>query len=85
MFFVSHGQCGNHAFLRACNSLPMPHDARAAMIARWLDVTPGTVRDWISGRRTPPRAPMPAMPEALTMRCARRQRPSTLFAANWTQ
>jgi len=56
MFFVSHGQWGNHAFLRACNSLPMPHDARAAMIARWLDVTPGTVRDWISGRRTPPRA-----------------------------
>ena len=56
MQFISFGQWGEHAFLRAYNSLPIPQQHRAAAIARWLDVTPGTVRDWISGRRAPPRA-----------------------------
>lgn len=56
MFFVSAGQWGHDAFLRAYHTLPIPQAARAAAIARWLDVTPGTVADWITGRRPPPRA-----------------------------
>ena len=56
MFFSSAGQWGHAAFLRGYHSLPIPEADRARAVARWLDVTPATVRDWISGRRPPPRA-----------------------------
>lgn len=56
MGFVSNGQFGSVAFLRAYHSIPMPSEHRAAALARWLDVSPRTVADWISGRRCPPRA-----------------------------
>lgn len=56
MHFISHDQWGHDAFLRGYHSLHFPESDRARAIARWLDVTPGTVHDWISGRRPPPRA-----------------------------
>ena len=56
MTFSSSGQFGHDAFLRAYHALPIPSGCRAAALARWLDVSPRTVADWISGRRCPPRA-----------------------------
>lgn len=61
MDFVSAGQLGEAAFLRAYHALPIPSVRRAAAIARWLDVSPRTVADWISGRRCPPRAAVYAL------------------------
>lgn len=56
MTFSSSGQFGHDAFLRAYNDLPIPSDKRAAAVARWLDVSPRTVRDWVSGHHRPPLA-----------------------------
>lgn len=56
MTFASSGQFGTVAFLRAWHALPVPSGQRAAAVARWLDVSVGTVNAWVSGRRVPPRA-----------------------------
>lgn len=61
MNFVSRDQYGEHAFARAVASLPLPADQRPAAIARWLGVSAGTVRAWLSGRRCPPRAAVLAL------------------------
>ena len=58
MTFSSSGQFGHDAFLRAYNDLPIPADKRAAAVARWLDVSQRTVRDWVSGHHCPPLAVM---------------------------
>lgn len=56
MTFSSSGQFGHDAFLRAYHALPIPSERRAAAVARWLDVSPRTVKDWLSGHHCPPRA-----------------------------
>lgn len=56
MNFLSSGMFGHSAFLRAYHALPIPSERRAAAVARWLDVSPRTVKDWLSGHHCPPRA-----------------------------
>ena len=61
MQFASWRHYGNAEFLRAYNALPIPIADRPGVLARWLDVSPRTVADWISGRHCPPRATVYAL------------------------
>lgn len=61
MQFASWRHYGSAEFLRAYNALQIPIADRPGALARWLDVSPRTVADWISGRHCPPRATVYAL------------------------
>lgn len=61
MQFASWRHYGHCEFLRVYHTLNIPIAERPGAIARWLDVSPRTVADWISGRHCPPRATVYAL------------------------
>lgn len=60
MFHASRigGSCDFATFFAA---LPIPSPARVAAVARFLDVSPSSVKLWLSGKRQPPRAAVIAL------------------------
>jgi hypothetical protein len=61
MFFFADRIRGRGDFATAFDALAIPSDRRAAAVARLLDVSPRTVRDWLTGKREPPRAAVVAL------------------------
>lgn len=61
MFFFADRIRGRGDFATAFDALAIPSDRRAAAVARLFNVTPRTVRDWLSGKRDPPRAAVVAL------------------------
>jgi hypothetical protein len=55
MFFASNCY-GSHMLKEAFDRIHLPQSARINACARFLDVSERTLKDWLSGKKEPPRA-----------------------------
>lgn len=52
---------GSNDFATIFQSLPIPSNTRAAIVAKFLDVSEASIKLWLSGKRCPPRAAVIAL------------------------
>lgn len=56
MKFFAERLSGSDFFRRVFEALPLPSTTRIDDVAGFLDVSPASIRAWITGKREPPRA-----------------------------
>ncbi len=56
MKFFAERLAGSDFFRRAVDALPLPSATRIDDLAGFLDVSPQSIRAWLTGKREPPRA-----------------------------
>lgn len=83
--FLATGQHGSTILAAAFHTLPIDSAARLKATAKFLDVTETTLKKWIDGTSTPPRAAVAALwHESHTGRavtCAHSERGEQLYRA----